>query len=237
MKTLIKIFLAIVSVIAVYSFINKDIDKNILTYTIDLESQNIEFYWKNTENKNYYNFLSLKKDIESKGKKLVFAMNGGMFKKDYSPQGLYIENGKLLSKIDTIQKAYGNFYMQPNGVFYITKTKKAFVVETVKFVNKDIKYATQSGPILLINGKIHSKFKKESKSLNIRNGVGILPSGKIIFAMSKEKINFHTFANYFKSLGCKNALYLDGYVSKTYLPSENWNDLDGNFGVIIAEVL
>jgi uncharacterized protein YigE (DUF2233 family) len=52
--------------------------------------------------------------------------------------------------------------------------------------------------------------------------------------MSKEGINFYDFAEYFQALGCRNALYLDGYVSRTYLPSENWIQTDGNFAVIIG---
>ena len=164
-------------------------------------------------------------------------MNGGMYKKDRSPQGIYIENGIIKSEIDTVQNAYGNFYMQPNGIFYITYDNKGVVCKTPDFeYNKNIKYATQSGPMLLIDGKIHPKFKEGSKYVNIRNGVGILPDGKLLFAMSKQKINFYDFATYFKNAGCKNALYLDGFVSKTYLPEKNWIDLGGNFGVIIAEV-
>lgn len=88
--------------------------------------------------------------------------------------------------------------------------------------------------MLLINGKIHSAFKKGSTNFHIRNGVGILPDNRVIFAMSKSKVNFYDFALYFKSLGCKNALYLDGYVSQTYLPEKNWIQTDGNFGVIIG---
>ncbi|WP_242604841.1 phosphodiester glycosidase family protein [Flavobacterium subsaxonicum] len=52
--------------------------------------------------------------------------------------------------------------------------------------------------------------------------------------MSKEPINFYDFAQYFKDMGCNNALYLDGYVSRTYLPEQNWIQADGNFGVIIG---
>lgn len=40
--------------------------------------------------------------------------------------------------------------------------------------------------------------------------------------------------NFSKKKGCKNALYLDGFVSRTYLPEKNWSQLDGNFGVIIG---
>ena len=88
--------------------------------------------------------------------------------------------------------------------------------------------------MLVINFKIHPDFKEGSTNLNIRNGVGILSDNSIVFAMSKEPINFYDFANYFKSLGCKNALYLDGLVSRTYLPEKKWIQTDGNFGVIIG---
>jgi uncharacterized protein YigE (DUF2233 family) len=52
--------------------------------------------------------------------------------------------------------------------------------------------------------------------------------------MSKEPVNFYDFAEYFQKMGCKNALYLDGLVSRTYLPEQSSFQLDGNFGVIIA---
>ncbi len=88
--------------------------------------------------------------------------------------------------------------------------------------------------MLLIDGELHSKFRKGSKNLHIRNGVGILPDGKIICAMSKEKINFYDFATFFKQQGCQNALYLDGFVSRMYLPEKEWEQMDGDFGVIIG---
>ena len=211
-------------------------NENIISHKVDLTKQEIRFYWKNKKGENIKNFHNLISLTKHQSEKLVFAMNGGMYKKDLSPQGLYIENGILKSKIDTLQNGYGNFYMQPNGIFYITNDNKGVVCKTKEFKNENIKYATQSGPLLLIKGKIHPKFRKGSKNLNIRNGIGILPNGKLLFAMSKHKINFYDFATYFKELGCKNALYLDGFVSKTYLPEKKWIETDGNFGVIIAEI-
>ena len=207
----------------------------ILHYTVDLSKQDLEFFLKNDNGEKFKTFSALNKYLESKNKLLIFAMNGGMFKKDSSPQGLYIENGVLISKIDSTYNGYGNFYLQPNGVFYITNNNKGRITTTKNFINNNIKFATQSGPMLLINGKIHSAFKKGSANINIRNGVGILPNGHIIFAMSTYRINLYDFAHYFHSLGCKDALYLDGVVSKTYLPIEGYNDLSGNFGVIIGE--
>jgi len=160
-----------------------------------------------------------------------------MYNKDLSPQGLYIENGQQIKALDKKESGYGNFYLQPNGVFSINNEDVATITTTKKFNEElPIKYATQSGPMLIIGGQIHSKFTKGSKNMHIRNGVGIRPNGNVLFAMSKEKINFYDFAQFFKKMDCKNALYLDGFVSRTYLPCQNWIQEDGNFGVIIGEV-
>ncbi|WP_228413757.1 phosphodiester glycosidase family protein [Chryseobacterium sp. CH21] len=191
-------------------------------------------YWKNDKGEILKSIDHLNHYVQAKNKKLVFAMNGGMFEPDNAPKGLYIENFKILKSIDTLQGA-GNFYLQPNGILYITQNNHAGIIETKKYrQNKSIRYATQSGPILITNGKINPIFQEKSKNMNIRNGVGILENGELIFAMSKKEISFYDFAQHFKSLGCKEALYLDGYVSRTYLPEKNWSQQDGNFGVIIG---
>jgi uncharacterized protein YigE (DUF2233 family) len=88
--------------------------------------------------------------------------------------------------------------------------------------------------MLVIDGKIHSSFKQGSPNVNIRNGVGMLPDGRILFAMSRNKINFYDFATFFKDKGCRNALFLDGFVCRTYLPRQKWEQTDGDFGVIIG---
>ena len=231
------ILFLILGLFIVFSFIKKENNNLILSHTVDLKKQDLKFYWKNPEGEIFNEFKKLKIFLDKKKETLVFATNGGMFKKGFLPQGLFIENGKEVSKLDTVKNGYGNFYMQPNGIFYITNNNEGVVCETKKFKNKNIKYATQSGPMLLIDGRVHDRFNKNSKNLNIRNGVGILPNGQLVFGMSKQKINFYNFANFFKSLGCENALYLDGFISKTYLPEKNWKSEDGRFGVIIGETI
>lgn len=214
-------------------FQNKD-DDRFVSYIVDLKKQDLRFYWKDNNNEKIRSIQRLKMWLEKNDKKLVFAMNGGMYKADNSPQGLYIEKQLTLSPLDTTSSS-GNFYMKPNGVFYITTDNIPAICTTTYFVaNGKIKYATQSGPMLVVNGAIHAAFKEGSTNVNIRNGVGILPDNKVVFAMSKKEINFYDFANYFKSLGCTNALYLDGLVSRTYLPEKQCMQLDGNFGVIIG---
>ena len=219
-----------------FSSLGQKEESLILSYEVNLEKQNLQFFLKNESGEYYNTFYNLKKELENKDEELVFAMNGGMFMKDYTPLGLYIENGVEKHKINKTQEAFGNFYMQPNGIFYITEDKKGVVCKSTDFENKNIQYATQSGPMFVIDGKLHPKFNEGSKNLNIRNGVGILPNGNVLFAMSKKKINFYDFAQYFKKLGCKNALYLDGFVSRTYLPSKGYKTNGGKFGVIIGVV-
>lgn len=232
----IKIGLLVLIIALAGIFINAKIvaDDLFLTYKVDLKKQDLRLYWKNDNNQNIGSIQNLKLWLEGKNRVLEFAMNAGMYKKDNSPQGLYIEKQKILSALDTT-RASGNFYLKPNGIFYLTTNKTAAICRTEDFRNiEKVEYATQSGPMLLIGGQIHPEFKKRSTNLNIRNGVGILPDGKVLFVLSKKEINFYDFANYFKSLGCKNALYLDGFVSRAFAPSENWIQTDGNFGALFA---
>lgn len=240
MKIIAPFFMIAIIVGLIYplkSSSNDEIDESkMLVYEVNPTKQNLAFYWKSENGQPFKTFQNLKSELNEKGEKLVFAMNAGMFKSDFSPLGLYIEKGETVAKLNKTQTAYGNFYLQPNGIFYLTKEKKAVVCKTENFKpNKNIEYATQSGPMLVIEGKLHPKFTKNATSVHFRNGVGILPNGNLLFVMSKEKVNFYDFATFFKNKNCKNALYLDGFVSKTYLPDKKANDLGGDFGVIIGE--
>lgn len=235
----ILIFIGILLSLSSFYFVKEAIyivdESKFITYQVDPDNMDLQLYWKNDQGQNFRNFKNLKAELEKKDKDLVFAMNGGMYLKDRSPQGLYIEKGQLKKAMNLKNSDYGNFYMKPNGVFYISKSKVPVVCETSQLKDyHGVEYATQSGPMLLIDGELHPQFIKGSKNLNIRNGVGILPNGQVLFAMSKEKVNFYDFATFFKQNDCQNALYLDGFVSRTYLPSKNWNQQDGNFGVIIG---
>ncbi|MFC7348784.1 phosphodiester glycosidase family protein [Chryseobacterium zhengzhouense] len=196
----------------------------------------VELFWKNDKNETLKTLKNLKEFVESKKQTLKFAMNGGMFIQNNIPKGLFIENYQTLNPIDTLS-GKGNFHLKPNGVFSITKSGNYEVLPTKYFKsNSETKFATQSGPILIFNGKINSIFQKNSKNLNIRNGIGILKNGEAVFVMSKKKINFYDFAGLFKNLGCENALYLDGFVSRAYLPEQNWIQEDGDFGVMIGVI-
>ena len=210
---------------------------DIISYQIDPENREVRFFSVDEQGSSFANHGALKSWLASRDIELVFAINGRMYNSDLSPQGLYIEDNIEKVPIDTASAGYGNFYLQPNGIFWLSAEGKATVVSTDDYRDVgNIKYATQSGPMLIIDGEIHPAFNKDSENLHIRNGVGVLPNGNLLFAISKEKVTFYRLARYFQENKCNNALYLDGFVSRMYLPSKNWIQEEGNFGIIIAEV-
>ncbi len=157
--------------------------------------------------------------------RISFAMNAGMYHTNFAPVGLYIENSKQLKSLNLEQNQFGNFFMQPNGVAAWNGTK-ALIHTTQQFKNSDFKptYATQSGPMLVINGMINPNFVKKSDSLKIRNGVGV-KNNQLYFVISRGRISFYDFADIFKTkLNIDQALYLDGSISSAFIPQVNRND-------------
>ena len=160
----------------------------------------------------------------------IVAMNGGMYHDDLGPVGLYIEDGERLKALQR-RPSWGNFGLVPNGVFWV-RGREAGVTETLAFDKRGIRpdFATQSGPMLVIDGRLHPKFLRTSDSNKIRNGVGVSRDGTVHFAMSHGAVNFWTFAKLFQEhLASPNALFLDGSVSairaKGFSRGGFWTDL------------
>jgi len=165
---------------------------------------------------------------------IIFAMNAGMYHSDRSPVGLYIEDGKKVRDI-VRQKGPGNFGMLPNGVMCV-KDGAAQVMAADKWSEAlGCDAATQSGPMLVIDGALHPRFIDGSDSVYVRNGVGNLPDGRLVAAISNEQVNFHDFARLFRDgLGVKNALFLDGNISRLHAPHLNRSDLGFPLGPMLA---
>ena len=180
-------------------------DRGFTVYKPDLNKEIIKMYWKDENNKAY---SELSKFIqENTGNKINFATNGGIYSEEYEPNGLYIENHKIISKIN-LADGEGNFYMQPNGVFYIQNNQPKISESKAFEYNENISYATQSGPLLIENGVINKKIGKNSESFKIRSAVGIDRENKVFFLMSSEKINFYDFSKYaLDKLNCKDLLF------------------------------
>jgi uncharacterized protein YigE (DUF2233 family) len=182
-------------------------------------------------------FEALERLLQSRGQKLLFAMNAGMYQPDLSPVGLCVAEGRQLAPLN-LADGNGNFFPKPNGVFLVTRDS-ALVVESSKYTALTVPaiLATQSGPLLVSGGSIHPKFNVNSTSRLIRNGVGVKASGEVVFALAEDPMNFHEFATLFRDqLNCPDALYLDGVISSLYAPPLKRSDKKTDLGPMIAVV-
>lgn len=186
----------------------------------------------------YGSFRNLDAALQAQGQTLGFAMNAGMYHRDLSPVGLYVEDGVEVSGLVT-REGPGNFGMLPNGVFCIGKTFRVIESRAFKTERPDCRFATQSGPMLVIKGDLHPKLLPDSDSLYIRNGVGVSEDGsRAVFAISNDEVNFHAFARLFRDgLGLSDALYFDGNISRLYAPGLNRHDGGFPMGPMVGTVV
>jgi uncharacterized protein YigE (DUF2233 family) len=176
-----------------------------------------------------------------RGENPLFLTNGGMFHEGYLPVGLLVIDKKRYSKLNTSSPNNGeNFYLLPNGLFFTKDDGEGKVLETMNFKNgghdSSIKYASQSGPMLIMDDALNSNFTFHSSNDKIRSGVGQLNDGKLVFLVSEGPINFYDFALLFQfGFGCKNALFLDGAISESYANIGERNKISGKkFGSVIT---
>ncbi|MCG7572969.1 phosphodiester glycosidase family protein [Phaeobacter sp. CNT1-3] len=182
------------------------------------------------------NYGRIDQMLADEGRVLSFAMNGGMYHPDRAPVGLYIEDGVEQTRLLT-GASDGNFGLLPNGVFCI-RDGRADVVETLRFADERpiCRYATQSGPMLVIDGQLHPRFIPDGTSRYLRNGVGTSADGRrVVFAISDARVNFHDFGLLFRDhLKLPNALFLDGKVSRIYIPAQGRADIGFPVGPMVG---
>ena len=186
----------------------------------------------------YGSFTRVNTALEAEGQTLAFAMNAGMYHRDLAPVGLYIENGVQTARLIT-SDGPGNFGLLPNGVFCIGETFRVIESLTFKAEKPACRFATQSGPMLVLSGELHPKLLPGSDSTYVRNGVGVSADGtRAVFAISDDAVNFHSFARLFRDeLGLSDALYFDGNISRLYAPDLNRHDAGFPMGPIVGAVI
>jgi uncharacterized protein YigE (DUF2233 family) len=211
---------------------SRELSVNGLAYrvvTIDLRHETLSLHWRDPASGTAYGDIeTLRQWGAAHGKRLLFAANAGIYDHRNAPLGLYVEDGKTLAPLNLAHgnPAAGNFSLLPNGVFAIYPDGHAAVRTSAAFKadGKPARWATESGPILVIDGQLNSQFVDDSASMKWRSGVCAKTPTRVVFAVSETPVNFHTFARLFRDgLGCRDALYLDGSISQFYVDGEGYS--------------
>lgn len=180
-------------------------------------------------------FPTLAQELDSKT--VAFAVNGGMYDTASRPIGYYVEGRERLRQINKAD-AEGNFYLKPNGIFFGEANGAWRVLTSEEFaqqVNKRPLFGTQSGPMLLLGGKLHPSLAENGASLKLRNSVCVDGKGAAHFAISDEPVSFGQIARLMKrACGDANALFLDGTVSSLWYPAGGRMDVRFPLGPLIV---
>lgn len=204
--------------------------------TVDVATEDLRLFLRDADGNILGNFANVNGVLGDK--ELSFAMNAGMYHADRAPVGHYVQDGVEVMHV-VPNAGPGNFGLLPNGVFCVNDDN-AQVYETLRFLDEDpvCRDATQSGPMLVIDGALHPRFLKSSTSRFIRNGVGVSGDGQTaVFVISNSLVSFYEFGSLFREvLNLPNALYFDGKVSRLHAPAMGRSDLGFRLGPIVGVV-
>ena len=180
-------------------------------------------------------FKALQSRLGPRADSIAFAMNAGMFDEAGAPIGLLIEDGREVKAINR-RTGGGNFHLLPNGVFLVRRDGRAEVVPSARYrPARDVAFATQSGPMLVIDGALHPRFEPDGTSRYVRNAVGIGPDGAPLFVITTDVVSFGKLARFFRDrLKVRNALYLDGSISSLWDPVNGRMDDFTDLGPLIV---
>ena len=205
---------------------------------VNAATEQLRLFLNDSSGAIYGQFPAINAALKAEDLQLVFAMNAGMYHNDRSPVGHYVENQTELKHVIP-NAGPGNFGLLPNGVFCI-RPGRADVIETLDYIDRapGCTFATQSGPMLVIDGALHPRFLPDSTSRYVRNGVGTSGDGtRAVFAISRNAVTFHDFGSLFRdALNLPNALYFDGNISRLYAPSIGRSDAGFSMGPIVGVV-
>lgn len=187
---------------------------------VDPDRHDIRLFWRRPDGTPFLTLDNVRAWTAAHGDSLIAATNAGIYEPGYVPTGLFIEDGDVKHPLN-LDDGEGNFFLKPNGVFLVTATGARIVASTdFEAVTEPVRYATQSGPLLVSGGTIHPGFTPGSSNCRLRSGVGVSAEGKVYLVISNGALNFYDFATFFKeALHCPDALYLDGAISSLYAPS------------------
>ncbi len=183
-------------------------------FVVDPSKHHISLHWKDGADQPYRSLSAVQGALKRQGKTVLALMNAGIYDKQRRPLGLHVEEGRVLRPVNR-RRGGGNFYLKPNGVFYIGASGAAIARTTDFKLTKDIVLATQSGPLLFDKKGLHPAFVKNSRHKHYRNAIGVRQNGHVVLLMSTKPVTFWQLAHFLRDQHqCITGLYLDGYISE-----------------------
>ncbi|WP_224363375.1 phosphodiester glycosidase family protein [Hyalangium versicolor] len=193
-------------------------DESFHVVTVDLKRASVRLIRQDEQGHALETFEALEKWLSKQGESLLAATNAGIFEPGLVPTGVFVQDGRELAPINP-KTGQGNFFWKPNGVFLLGSEGARIVDASQYRGDSKPRQATQSGPLLLLAGQMHPGFK-DSKGTATRSGVGVENPQRIHIVLSAAPVRLETFAELFRTqLGCSDALYLDGNISRLYPPA------------------
>ena len=200
----------------------------------------LRLVWKNATGSGYRTFESAGVAAVNKGERAIAITNAGIFgessDKTLYPIGLHIEDGKLLHPLN-LSSGTGNFYLKPNGVFFLDAARQPHIKDSSAITSTDkMLLATQSGPLLLHNRTPHPSFDEKSANTKVRSAIAVCGS-EVVVAVTRNGISFWDFAIFLRDQQhCQDALYLDGTISRLHAPGLGLTQNAGPFAGMLVVV-
>ena len=200
---------------------------------VDLTQATLRLYWRDEQGRPYRTLAALDRALTARGETLLAATNAGIFYRTREPAGLHVERGTALrplnrSRTPPAGEGPGNFFAQPNGVFYLARDGSAHVVTTAEATHRPGRMveATQSGPLLLRDGVPHPLAGRADVA---RNAIAVCAPRRVALVLAPDGASIRQLALFVRdTLGCRDALYLDGTISGLRVPSARV-DRDGAY--------
>jgi len=211
-------------------------DSRFVVCTFDAQEHELRLASRGSGGDYLRSFANLEADLGRDARRVRFAMNAGMYNDAGAPIGLYVAEGER-QHVLRLTDGPGNFHMKPNGVFWQGEDGAVHVDTSEEYdaAQPPARWATQSGPMLLIDGAMHPSFSENGASRNLRNGVGVSDGRTAYFVISSGFVSFGRFARFFRDeLGCTDALFLDGSVSSLWAPSLERQDTSETLGPMVV---
>ena len=197
-----------------------DASQPITAAVYDLSRYRLSLHWKDEAGVPYRTLQAVTDTIVRRGGRVAAVTNAGIYETDHTPLGLHIEEGRALRPLNR-DDGEGNFFLKPNGVFSIAGDVAGISEASAFRMSDDMSLATQSGPLLVLDGVIHPAFRRQSTSRRTRNAVGVREDGAVVLALSRRPVTLWDMAVYMRdAMGCPSALYLDGVISQLWLDGD-----------------